>query len=67
MRIVIADTGNIWSQDNHFLERLKNIILIVCLNGRKVSNKYQCFVSPYRQEEIGISTFSGCLSVRSNA
>ena len=48
MRLVITDTGVIWNKYNEYLKQFKNIVLIVCLNGRQVSDEYECFVSPYK-------------------
>ncbi len=49
MRLIITDTGLIWNKYNEYLIPFKNIVLIVCLNGRKVSDEYECFVSPYKE------------------
>lgn len=57
MRIVVTDTGNIWNHKNPFLEQFKEIVLVVCLNGKKVTNKYECFVSPYKQIGMGIDKY----------
>lgn len=43
MRIVVTDTGNIWNHENLFLEQFKDIVLVVCLNGKEVTDKYECF------------------------
>ncbi len=48
MRLVITDTGVIWNKYNEYLKQFKNIVLIVCLNGKAVSEEYECFVSPYK-------------------
>lgn len=47
MRLVITDTGFIWNQNNPFLEKYKDIVLVVCLEGKAVTDQYKCFVSPY--------------------
>lgn len=52
MRLVITDTGFIWNQDNPFLEKYKDIVLVVCLNGKAATDKYQCFVSPFSEKDI---------------
>ena len=46
MRILITDTGSLWKPDDPILEQFKDIILFVCLNGKAVTDKYECFVSP---------------------
>lgn len=57
MRIVVTDTGNIWNHDNPFLEQFKDIVLVVCLNGEKVTDKYGCFVSPYKHAKMDIDKY----------
>ena len=57
MRLVITDTGRIWNTDNPFLEKYKEIVLVVCLYGRKITDKYECFVSPYTQVGMGIDKY----------
>ena len=47
MRLVITDTGFLWNQNNPFLEKYKDIVLVVCLHGEAVTDQYECFVSPY--------------------
>lgn len=60
MRIVVTDTGIIWNHKNPYLEPFKDIVLVVCLNGEKVTDKYRCFVSPYRFEPImGMDQYGG--------
>ncbi|WP_432630884.1 membrane receptor RagA [Brotaphodocola sp.] len=51
MRVVVTDTGFIWNHENPILKEFgKDAVLVVCLNGKKVTKKYQCFVSPYQPE-----------------
>lgn len=52
MRLVITDTGFIWNQNNPFLEKYKDIVLVVCLYGKAVTDKYKCFVSPFINNHI---------------
>ncbi|MCI8639277.1 MAG: hypothetical protein HFG41_09095 [Coprococcus sp.] len=56
MRLIITDTGFIWNQDNPFLKKYRNIVLVVCLHGRAVTNKYECFVSPYVSRATAFGT-----------
>lgn len=49
MRIVITDDGFLWNTDNPFLERYRDNVLVVCLGGRKTTDKYECFVYPFMQ------------------
>lgn len=57
MRILITDTGMIWNKDNPFLEKFKDILLVVCLDGKKATDKYNCFVSPYKAVGLGTDNF----------
>jgi len=59
MRLVITDTGFIWNQNNPFLEKYKDIVLVVCLDGKAVTDKYACFVSPFINEAnvLGMGTY----------
>ena len=57
MRIIVTDTAFIWNHENPILEQFKDIILVVCLEGKQVSDKYECFVSPYKQIGMGIDKF----------
>jgi len=57
MRIIVTDTGNIWNHNNSFLEKFKDVVLVVCLNGKEVTDKYECFISPYKQVGMGIDKY----------
>ena len=69
MVIVTTDTVRIWDLNEPIFEKLKDAMLVVCLNGKKVSDKYECFVSPYdltdkRRAKLGaddrrLTTLSG--------
>lgn len=53
MRIVVTDTSPIWNTDNPALEIFKDILLVVCLEGKAVTDKYECFVSPFKSVGLG--------------
>jgi len=57
MRVIITDTSFIWNPDNPALEIFKDVLLVVCLEGKAVTDKYECFVSPYKQIGMGIDKF----------
>lgn len=44
MLLVVTDKGKIWNHDNPYLEKYKDQVLVVCLGGKKVTDKYECFV-----------------------
>ena len=57
MRLIVTDTCNIFNVDDPFWEKFKDILLVVCLNGREITDKYECFVSPYEQVGMGIDRY----------
>lgn len=57
MRIIITDTGFIWNHKNPALEQFKDVVTVVCLNGKKVTDKYECFVTSYKQVGMGIDNY----------
>ncbi len=57
MRIVVTDSGLIWNHNNLFLKQFKNIVLVVCLEGKQVTEEYKCFVSPYQHVGMEIDEF----------
>ena len=52
MLLVVTDTGRIWNHENPFLEKYKDIVLVVCLKGEKVTDKYECLVIPRKYTKI---------------
>ena len=57
MRIIITDVNRIWTPDHPALEPYTDMVLVVCLNGKKVTDKYQCIVSPYKNMGLGFIPF----------
>ncbi len=52
MRVIVTDTGWIWNHKNPILEKFDvNVVFVVCLNGKKVTDKYKYFISPYKEKE----------------
>lgn len=47
MRIIITDHGLIWNHKNPLLKQFKDIVLVVCLDGKKATDDYECFVTDY--------------------
>ena len=35
MRIIVTDIGMIWNHENPFLEKYKDSVMVVCLEGKK--------------------------------
>lgn len=62
MRIIVTDTAPVWNHENPALEPFGDIVLVVCLNGKKVTDKYECFVANYNYVE----TETDILSIESN-
>ena len=57
MILVVTDTGRIWNHENPFLEKYKDIVLVVCLKGKKVTDKYKCLVPSFKEPEIEMNEF----------
>lgn len=57
MRLVITDTAAIWNINNPLLAQFREITTVVCLEGKAVSDEYECFVSPYQMVGLGSDPF----------
>lgn len=57
MRVITTDTSYIWHPANPALKIFKDVLLIVCLEGKAVTDQYECFVSPYKQIGMDIDQF----------
>ena len=53
MYIVVTDCGFFWNHENPILKKYKESVIVVCLNGQKVTDEYRCFVSPYYGDMMG--------------
>ena len=59
MIIFVTDEGRYWNHENPILEKYAECVVVVCLNGKKVTDKYQCVVSPYEHKpRLGITDYS---------
>ena len=59
MVIFITDEGRYWNHKNPILEKYADCVIVVCLNGKKVTDKYRCVVSPYEHStESEITDYS---------
>lgn len=47
MIIFVTDEGSFWNHENPVLEKYAEYVVVVCLNGKKVTDKYRCIISPY--------------------
>lgn len=45
MRIFVTDEGRCWNHENPILEKYAECVVVVCLNGKKVTDKYKCIIS----------------------
>ncbi len=68
MRLIMTDNSMLWDIDDPFWEQFKDTILVVCLNGKAVTDKYECFISPYTKKKsmkygIGDSKLDALASV----
>lgn len=57
MRMITTDASLIWHHENPVLEKFKEILLVVCLEGRPVSDQYECFISPYERIGMGMDKY----------
>ena len=46
MVIFVTDEGRYWNHENPLLEKYAECVVVVCLNGKKVTDKYSCVVVP---------------------
>ena len=68
MRLIMTDNSKLWNIDDPFWEQFKDIIIVVCLNGKSVTDKYECFISPFNKKKsmkygIGDSKLDALASV----
>lgn len=61
MKIVITDSGILWHYGNPILKNYKDLVLVVCLHGSKVTDEYECFICPQRQIGLGMSMGAGSI------
>ena len=61
MKIVITDSGILWHYGNPILKNYKDLVLVVCLHGSKVTDEYECFICPQRQIGLGMSMGVGSM------
>ena len=61
MKIVITDSGILWHYGNPILKNYKDVVLLVCLHGSKVTDEYECFICPQRQIGLGMSMGAGSI------
>ena len=57
LRLIVTDTGMIWNHKNPILKKYKDAVLVVCLKGEKVTDDYECYISPYVPEGIGFEEY----------
>lgn len=59
MFIFVTDEGRYWNHENPVLEKYAECVVVVCLNGKKVTDKYRCVVSPYENTgNFGMTDYS---------
>lgn len=61
MVIIVTDEGRHWNHETPILEKYADRVVVVCLNGKKVTDKYKCIVSPYKHAGLGMDN-DGILS-----
>ena len=59
MIIFVTDEGRYWNHNNPILEKYADCVVVICLNGKKVTDKYQCIIVPYdHQPHLGMTDYS---------
>lgn len=53
MVIFVTDAGRYWNHETPILEKYADCVVVVCLYGKKVTDKYKCIVSPYEHVGLG--------------
>ena len=55
MKIVITDTGILWNPWNPSLKKYKDDVLVICFEGIKMTDEYDCFICPKKFIGLGMS------------
>ena len=55
MKIVITDSSILWHYGNPILKKYRDLILVVCLEGMKSTDEYECFICPRKSVGLGMS------------
>lgn len=59
MKIIVTDSGLCWNHKHPALKPYAKDVTVVCLNGEKVTDEYECIVSPYKHEaHLGLADIS---------
>ena len=59
MVIFVTDEGRFWNHKNPVLERYARCVVVVCLNGKPVTDKYKCIVcQPDSTVGLGMTDYS---------
>ena len=59
MKIIVTDSGLCWNHNHPALKLYAKDVIVICLNGEKVTDEYACIVSPYKHEaHLGLAEIS---------
>lgn len=59
MRIVVTDTCFVWKRYRHILKKFKDMLLVVFLEGKPVTDEYKCLVcSQHIEEDVNLYSYS---------
>ena len=61
MKIVITDTGILWNPWNPSLKKYKDDVLVICFEGIKMTDEYDCFICPKKFIGLGMSMGVGSI------
>lgn len=56
MVIFVTDVGMYWNHEIPILEKYADSVVVVCVDGKKVTDKYKCIVSPYKATILGMDS-----------
>lgn len=59
MRIVVTDTCFVWKRYRHILEKFKDMLFVVCLEGKPETDEYKYLVcSRHTEEDLNLYSYS---------
>lgn len=59
MRIVVTDTCFVWKRYRHILEKFKDMLLVVFLEGKPETDEYKCLVcSQHIEDNVNLYSYS---------
>lgn len=62
MVLIVTDTGWFWNHENPLLEKYKDIVTVISLSGKKITDKYECWTCRLEKYigKAGSSNYGSC-------